>query len=228
MQELTTLEILQVLTRYGNCAVLIFDGPEPTPATLEGIMYYEGVVFVERTTEEPRLVKPVLKVLHHLTSTEILQACRAYDSVPFGMATNKNTKIENIDNTTQKRITIEGCKYSYRFNYKTGAIAVHKDGHCIMPYDSQGFLTQHYYNEGIAIPLYFGPGHWANGKTAIELGIAVPSRYRLFDVLKEVFNGDKEQIALWVHEAEAYHKINLFEPNILDEKISELKNMIVR
>lgn len=28
---------------------------------------------------------------------------------------------------------------------------------------------------GYAVPLYFGLDHWANGKTAIELGIAIPT-----------------------------------------------------
>lgn len=30
-------------------------------------------------------------------------------------------------------------------------------------------------SKGYAVPLFFSPGHWANGKTAIELGIAIDS-----------------------------------------------------
>lgn len=29
-------------------------------------------------------------------------------------------------------------------------------------------------SKGYAVPLFFAPNHWANGKTAIELGIAIP------------------------------------------------------
>lgn len=32
---------------------------------------------------------------------------------------------------------------------------------------------QYLISKGYAVPLWFGVGHWANGKTAIELGIAI-------------------------------------------------------
>lgn len=35
------------------------------------------------------------------------------------------------------------------------------------------FLFQYLASKGYAVPLFFAPGHWANGKTAIELGIAI-------------------------------------------------------
>ena len=37
-----------------------------------------------------------------------------------------------------------------------------------IPYEAYQYLIQQRY----AVPLWFGIGHWANGKTAIELGIA--------------------------------------------------------
>ena len=37
-----------------------------------------------------------------------------------------------------------------------------------MPYEAYQYLIQ----QGYAVPLFFGIDHWANGKTAIELGIA--------------------------------------------------------
>jgi hypothetical protein len=36
-------------------------------------------------------------------------------------------------------------------------------------YDVYRYLV----DKGYAVPLYFAPNHWANGKTALELGIAV-------------------------------------------------------
>jgi len=34
-------------------------------------------------------------------------------------------------------------------------------------------IYQYLILKGYAVPLFFGVGHWANGKTAIELGIAI-------------------------------------------------------
>jgi hypothetical protein len=35
------------------------------------------------------------------------------------------------------------------------------------------FVFQYLISKGYAVPIYFAPNHWANGKTAIELGIAI-------------------------------------------------------
>jgi hypothetical protein len=38
---------------------------------------------------------------------------------------------------------------------------------------NQSEIQQMFTQKGYAVPLYLGVGHWANGKTAIELGIAI-------------------------------------------------------
>lgn len=43
-------------------------------------------------------------------------------------------------------------------------------------FDFYGRMTdvfQHLLSKGFALPLFFGIDHWANGKTAVELGIAI-------------------------------------------------------
>ncbi len=35
------------------------------------------------------------------------------------------------------------------------------------------FAYQYLISKGYAVPLFFAPGHWANGKTAIELSISI-------------------------------------------------------
>lgn len=35
------------------------------------------------------------------------------------------------------------------------------------------FIWQYLISKGYAVPLFFAPNHWANGKTAIELGLAI-------------------------------------------------------
>jgi len=41
--------------------------------------------------------------------------------------------------------------------------------------EMSGNLFQYLIQQGYAVPLFFTPNHWANGKTAIELGIAIES-----------------------------------------------------
>lgn len=168
-----------------------------------------------------------LKVPHHLTNREILLACKAYDNVPLSMATHKNVTFKPIENTSQIRITIDDCNYSYRFDSSNGAIAVFKDGDFVWPRDTQLFLAQYYFKERIACPLFFTHGHWANGLTAIDLGIAVPSRDRLFDALKTAYNNDKDEIQKWFHEQVIYNNVNLFDLKTLDAKIAEVKDAII-
>lgn len=38
------------------------------------------------------------------------------------------------------------------------------------------FIFQYLISKGYAVPLFFGINHWANGKTAIELGIAIENK----------------------------------------------------
>lgn len=171
--------------------------------------------------------KPILKLLHHLTSNEILMACRAYYSVPFSMVTHTNVTIMPIDNTTQLRVVIDDCNYTYRFDYSNGGIAVYKNGDHIWPTESQNYLTQHYRNKRIAIRHYFDQGHWANGKTAIDLGLAVPNRDSLVNILMKEYNNDKELVKNWFYEKEIMYNVNLFDPKILDEKIAELKSAAI-
>ena len=49
------------------------------------------------------------------------------------------------------------------------------DYRSVFNYKSHHFLV----SKGYAVPLYFSPGHWANAKTAIELGIAIDSTKQL-------------------------------------------------
>lgn len=48
------------------------------------------------------------------------------------------------------------------------------DRYCENNYKVYSYLTQQSY----AVPLWFNAGHWANGKTAIELGIALNKTLR--------------------------------------------------
>lgn len=224
MNQLTKLEITKVLAWYHDCSVQIFDHNPPTPARIEGVQYYNmnEKALAEHVTWEPELVKPVLEPVHHLTNSDILMACRAYDKLPFHYSRSSEITIAPIKDSTNKRIIVQHCPYVYQFNPQTGAISLYKNGDHIWAQESQLFLTQHYFEQRVAIPLYFGFGHWANGKTAIELGIAIPSRERLFDALNVKFNKDKAAVDLWIHEQEVYHNVNFFDLAVLDSKIAEL------
>jgi hypothetical protein len=224
MNQLTKIEILKVLAWYHNCNVQIFDAMPPTPARIEGVQYYNmnEKILAEHTAWEPELVKPVLKPVHHLTNSDILMACRAYDKLPFHYSKHSEITIAPVKDSTNKRIIMQHCPYTYLFDTHTGAISLYKDSHMVWSQESLLLLTQHYFQQAVAIPLYFGFGHWANGKTAIELGIAIPNRDKLFKALNKKFNNDRAAADLWLHEQETYHNVNFFDLAVLDSKIAEL------
>lgn len=224
MNKLTKLEITKALAWYHDCHVEIFDAMPPAPAHIEGVQYYRDneKILAEHVTWEPEIIKPVLKPVHHLTNSEILMACRAYDKLPFHYSRTSEITIAPVKDSPNKRVIIQHCPYVYIFNPLTGAVSLYKDSRKVWAQESELFLTQHYFQERVAIPLYFGFGHWANGKTAIELGIAIPTRIRLFEALDKKYNKDKEAAALWIHEQEVYHEVNFFDLATLDSKIAEV------
>lgn len=63
--------------------------------------------------------------------------------------------------TTWRRETLieDGKRFVKDISWLTASVAIE--------------VFQYLISKGYAVPLFFGVGHWANGKTAIELGIAI-------------------------------------------------------
>lgn len=221
--QLTNAEIVKVFGLYPLCPVAIFDSQSDPKAAVpdynQGGNYVAGMVITEHTYFDPQQVKLILKPVHHMTSDEIVRACRCYDNLGFMMIAGKNITLKEGHTPGIKKISIDGTPYSYRLDIDTGNIVMFKDGQTTWSRDRAGHLTQFYFHNNIAIPLYFDYGHWANGKTAIELGIAIPDRTLLNDSLNKKYDGDKTEIGNWWLENE---KLDINNLAVMDEVIKNL------
>lgn len=163
-----------------------------------------------------------LKPLHHLDTNTMLMACRAYDNTGFMFATPKNiARIDDAENKRVKFLIADSC-YSYTFSYETGNVGIYKSGIALFYSCNPAALIQFYLQNKVAIPLYFEEGHWANGKTAIDLGIAKPDHAYLKELLKEKFDGDVQAIDEWFFD-QKLHGNDLDNLEVLDNFINELK-----
>lgn len=168
--------------------------------------------------------KITLKAIAHLTDVELLNACKAYDPLVFALAYRSNITIKEVEN--RKKIKIGDTGYSCLVDLSSGAISSYNKGTHLWPYDGGAIhLTQWYLRNSVAIPLYFESGHWANGKTAIELGVAVPDKYRLDEILKLVYNKDQEVIDEWYFDKKCYG-IDLNDLSVLNGLIEGLSEKL--
>lgn len=75
-----------------------------------------------------------------------------------------------------------GKIYGYRFDQGQYETALNKSKRLVSKFKElvikTGYTIELYHyliQQGYAVPLFFGVNHWANGKTAIELKIAIPN-----------------------------------------------------
>lgn len=221
MNKLTRKEILTVFSKYIGCAAIIFDSDEPVSSEIEVIDLPGETVMCDGVAWIPEDLKLILRPVSHLSGNDILTACGVYDSTGTMYAKYKNIEFRRIENLSQ-RIVIQDTGFSYLFDCTTGAISLYNRGTHVWSADTQLYLAQWYFNNRVAIPLHFEPGHWANGKNAIELGIAVPSNKLLNELLLKMFNNDKGQVQEWYFDKKL-HGVNLFDLPTLNETIAELK-----
>ena len=78
--------------------------------------------------------------------------------------------ITDEDASEIKNLLRASYKFLYIEEYTTQGIANHLLGKKMYMYSN---CFQFLVLKGYATPLFFSPGHWANNKTAIELGIAI-------------------------------------------------------
>lgn len=234
MNQLLPHEITKIFGRYALAPVWIWDGigsaeqneHGPAPAYVEGVHFRTDYakVCAENTTFDTDKVRLALRPLHHITNNEIIAACRLFDNSGFIGFDGRKFSMEDND-PTMRRLVLHGTPYVYTLDLESGNAGCYKAGRPMVATNNQALLTQWYYEKTFAVPVYFEQGHWANGKTPFELGIAQPSRGLLFELLEKRFNGDKEDISQWFFD----HKLietNLFDLPTLDNIIDELKNEV--
>lgn len=119
-------------------------------------------------------VQLLLTPLSAIIDEHALQIAKITNILPYGWdgpnghyTINKldhpNTGIEVKCNSYSVRIMINASVYFYDDSRPNLAMSI----------SSAPLVYQYLIQQGYAVPLFFGVDHWANGKTAIELGIAI-------------------------------------------------------
>lgn len=222
--QLTDLEIVKVFGLYPLCPVAVFDKVDPYRPVLdlvEGVIFDTPQVYCEHVTCDPKTVKLQLKPIHHISDQDLYNLTRLYDNTGWLGANGKTFSIlPKTDEPLIKIIDIGGWPYSYRVDLRSGSVTMYKEGRAFSASDNQLLIAQWYHDNNFATPLYFGKNHWANGKTAIELDVAIPDRRILFDLLNKKFDNDKTEIGNWWLENE---KLDINNLTVMDEVIDALK-----
>lgn len=166
-----------------------------------------------------------LKPFHHMSTEDVLEACIFYDKTGSIGAMGKTISVIPKQNEPMIRQVIFGAEWPFMYNLdlRTGAITLFRQGRPFNSSHKQLLLSQWYCHRYFAIPLYFGDGHWANTKTALELGIAVPDRGLLEKLLNKKFKGDQDEIEAWYFDKRLLG-VDLDKLETMDQVIAELKD----
>lgn len=171
--KLTHEEIARVFAMYYGCRCVIC----LEKGSFSGDLKVSSEVLLNLSMKEGHTDKVnwrlSLRLLSSLTDEEILELCKFVEPEEFGDYRYKSWKIERKkDNLTHYAcVTMEGNSFEYKIDLIDGDINLYNGG------DQQMCVKTHYkqwyFQNGFAVPLFFGLGHWADGKNAIELNIAI-------------------------------------------------------
>ena len=142
-KELTQEEKVKVIGLYPKCPLRIIDGD--VPDCVEGIDYIQSAVISERINMKPGEVILSLIPLSKINGNDAIEVAKisGYEGKKNMVQIGKEVVQDLLGNLQEYRSK------------------------------NQFAITQYLLSKYYAIPLFFGIEHWANGKTAIELKIAV-------------------------------------------------------
>lgn len=152
--------------------------------TPEEIAWVHSMYYACPKDAEGRLIMNQLK---YMPDSHVYLICDWYDDTPF-VGTKKSDWIIKREGFEIK-VTNKAKGQGYIIDTHNGDVNILRNGmrsHLGTAGYAFQFHMKHYY----AVPLLFERGHWANRKTALELGIAVPDRKPLMDALKILFENN--------------------------------------
>jgi len=141
--------------------------------------------------------KLILTPLRYMNDKDVAMLCYWLDNVPF----HGTAQSEWVIKRESDRIILSHKKkqHSYHIDTGNGNIKIFNQGK-LSNLGVDVFAMQFYMRNYYDFPVFFEPKHWANGKTALQLGVAVPNKEPLDQLLYKVFSNNKELIADWKNE----------------------------
>lgn len=147
-QELTNEEIAKVFAMYGSSTFTESEGN----ISGSGPAWYVVYKYVEDYLNDLSPYKLLLTPLSRISDEDAIEVVQIL---------KLETKLDNEYMLSQLKGFMHNHDIFYWFDlYRIKHIKIH-------------FIMQYLISKGYAVPLFFAPNHWANGKTAIEIGIAI-------------------------------------------------------
>lgn len=166
--------------------------------------------------------KAVLKIIKYMNNADIYMLCYWYDSVPFQGTIPNDWKIEREG--LEIKVFNKTKGHSYIIDTHNGDVNILRGGmrsHLGTAVYATQFLMEYYY----AFPLFYGPGHWGNGKTPFQLGLAIPDPQPLYDALNILYDKDESFVTQWFFDKKL-HKVDLTDINIFEQELTTINKQI--
>lgn len=162
-----------------------------------------------------------LKQIKHMPDNDLFMLCRDVDSLPFGRIKQEKWRIEKSFDT----IVVKADLHSYHIDVNNGNVHLYLDGRL----STEGkfvYTLQFYMNNYYAFPLLFHKGHWARGKNALQLGIAVPDMAPIDEALDILFEKDASLAQLYLHERKEFFKVDYNNIEVFEQELEDIKVQI--
>jgi len=166
MNKLTNEEIARVFAMYLGCDI------EPMTSTFGGYSRNDRYLTIENISNIlARDKKLKLKRFNKISDYDVIEFIKLLDERSFEGYSIKR----NLFNEPMIRVNVANDHSAFDFsinsNFSVRYCRCGAYSNYPITYEAFLFLI----SNGYEVPLFFTPNHWANGKTPIELGIAIES-----------------------------------------------------
>lgn len=187
--------------------------------TPEEIAWVHSMYYACPTDPEGKLI---LNQIQHMPNEGIYTLCYWVDSAPFVRSKVGKWSLER----SQEKIVVRSDIYSYHIIIDTGNVHVYIDGR-LTTTSNNGNAIQFHMKHYNAFPVFFEEGHWANGRNAFQLGMAVPNMQPIHDALGRLFDKDKALAQQWLFDKKL-DNIDFNDVQVYNNELTEINKQLAR
>lgn len=164
--------------------------------------------------------KLILKQVKHMTENELFLLCYWVNPEPFARYKNAEWVVEREFDI----IKVKAGQFAFHVLLDTCNVHLYLDRR-LTPNSNNGNTVLFYFKRNYAFPLFIDRGHWANGKTLFQLGLAVPDPAPLKQALLVAYDNDKQRVQDWFIDKQL-HEVDLTNYEIFEQELFEAKRMV--
>ena len=163
-QELTTEEKAKIYSMYLGCDI------EPMKSTAGGFTINHNYLTIDNIAHTLACEKKLkLKQFEKISDYDLIEFIKILDEREFDEYVIKR----NLFHNPMIRVKVANCHSAFDFeinsNFSVRYCRCGSFSNYPITYEAFIYLI----SNGYDVPLFFAPDHWANGKTATDLGIAI-------------------------------------------------------